>query len=158
MGERGPLPTPHARRRNKRARAGDRRIMVARPRMPSVLKGEARAEWRRIVPELERAGLLATVDRGILVRYCVAWADWCELNANLQRSSKLIRGARNNLVRNPIFLMRSEVEQTVSDLGRQLGLSPNARIRVGVIHEPAPEEEENTAITAIEEYRQRLAQ
>lgn len=95
--------------------------------MPKSLKPEAKAEWRRIVPAIEKAGELSTLDRSILIRFCVAWADWWELDAQLQASSKLIRGARGNLVRNPLWIMRSDIEATLSDLGRQLGLSPAAR-------------------------------
>ena len=54
MGERGPLPNPNARRRNKRASQG--RIVVKRPAMPRTLSTEAKKEWRRIVPELEHMG------------------------------------------------------------------------------------------------------
>ena len=156
MGERGPLPKPYARRRNKRPQLGERRIAVARPALPASIKGEARAEWNRIVPELQRAGLLAKIDRGILIRYCAAWSDWAELTGQLQASSKLIRGARGQLVRNPLWLLRTEVEQTLSDLGRQLGLSPTARIRVGVVHEQPVEEEQAASVTAINEYKRAL--
>ncbi len=100
---------------------------MASPPTPKTLTGEARAEWRRIVPDLEAIGELETVDRSILLRYCVAWGDWHELNTQLQATSKLIRGARGNLVRNPLWIMRSDIESTLSDLGRQLGLSPASR-------------------------------
>ena len=43
---------------------------------------EAKAEWRRIVPRLEEAELLTTIDRGLLVRYCCAWADWARSGAS----------------------------------------------------------------------------
>lgn len=157
MGERGPLPKPHARRRNKRPKLGERRIDVARPSLPAGLAGEARAEWRRIVPQLEAAGLLAKLDRSVLIRYCTAWADWCELDEQLKATSKVIRGSKGQLIRNPLWIMRKEAEETLSDLGRQLGLSPNARIRVGVVHEqPVEEEPEAPGVSAIADYRKRL--
>jgi P27 family predicted phage terminase small subunit len=156
MGARGPLPKPEVRRRNKRTVQDDRRIPVARPKMPVTLQDEAKSEWRRIVPVLEAAGLLATVDRGVLIRYCVGWADWVELNTQLQATSKLIKGARGHLVRNPLWIMRGDIEATLADLGRQLGLSPVARQRVGVVHESAIEEEVSDKPTAIDEYRKAL--
>jgi len=157
MGERGPLPKPHARRRNKRPAISNRRVQVERPALPKTLVGEARAEWNRIVPQLEMAGLLAKLDRGTLIRYCVAWADWCELNTQLQATSKLIRGARGNLVRNPLWIMRGDIEATLADLGRQLGLSPTARIRAGIRHDAPEEEPELPGITAIAQYRKTLS-
>jgi len=135
MGERGPLPNPNARRRNTRASKG--RVSVAHPSKPRLLTGEAAAEWNRVVPELERSGILSTVDRALLVRYCTAWADWVELDSLLQKGGKIVRGQKGNLVRSPAWLMRKDAEQTLIELGRQLGLTPIARLRAGITHEPA---------------------
>jgi P27 family predicted phage terminase small subunit len=157
MGERGPLPIPHARRRNPRRTTG-KVVMVAQPRMPRSLPPEAKAEWRRVVPELEEIGVLATVDRAVLVRYCTAWADWVELQDLLSKSGKLIRGQKGNLVRNPLLLIRSDVETTLSDLGRQLGLSPGARLRADIRHERPRTNETPAGLTAIDEYRRRLGE
>jgi P27 family predicted phage terminase small subunit len=160
MGERGPLPVPYARRRNRRNGSTHTRgqyVTVARPAIPRSLKGEARAEWNRVVPELEEIGMLAAIDRGVLIRYCTAWADWCECEALLQKSGKLIRGQKGNFVRNPLLMVRSDMEATLSDLGKQLGLSPGARLRAGVIHERPPDaRQEEVQMTAIEEYKPRL--
>ena len=41
MGERGPLPVPYARRRNKRHASGQH-VTIARPPMPRSLVGEAK--------------------------------------------------------------------------------------------------------------------
>jgi P27 family predicted phage terminase small subunit len=154
MGERGPLPVPYARRRNKRGNRG-KRIDVCRPEMPDSLSAEARAEWERVVPEIEAMGLLATVDRAALIRYCRAWQDWWEIDEKLRASGVLIRGRRDGLVRNPLWLLRSDAEAILSDLGKQLGLTPAARLRAGVEHEQE-EPEDSVAPAAIAEYRKRL--
>lgn len=155
MGEFGPVPKNVRRRRNKRP-AGDKRVMVARPSMPRRITGEARAEWRRIVPELESMGLLALVDRGVLTRYCAAWADWCEVDDQLRATGKLIKGRLDGVIRNPLWLIRSDIDATLSDLGRQLGLSPSARLRAGVVHMQPAADEDTIAPAAIEDYRRRL--
>jgi P27 family predicted phage terminase small subunit len=157
MGKRGPLPKPYARRRNRRPTAG-RVVFVARPAMPRDLPAEAKAEWRRVVPELEGMGLLATVDRGALIRYCTAWADWVELQRLIQQSGKVLKGSRGHLVRNPLWFMRNDAEQTVTELGKQLGLTPAARLRVGVRHEVAEdlEEQEERGSAVILEYKRVL--
>lgn len=125
--------------------------------MPGELTAEAVAEWKRVVPELERLGTLTAIDRGVLIRYCTAWAEWVELNDLLQTSGKLVRGrAPDSLVRNPAWLMRRDVEFTVTELGKQLGLSPAARLRAGVVHEPPVPKERSPAVTAMDDYRKRL--
>ncbi len=154
MGERGPVPNVVRRRRNKRP-AGDKRILVARPAMPRTITGEAKAEWQRIVPELEYMGLIATVDRSVLIRYCTAWANWCELDQKLTDTGLLVKGQHSGVVRNPLWMMRGDAEAILSDLGRQLGLTPASRLRAGVTHESAHDEDE-IAPTAIDAYRKRL--
>src|SRR5688572_18095041 len=48
------------------------------PTCPSWLPKEAKAEWRRIVPQLERLGLLTLIDRAALAAYCQSYARWEE--------------------------------------------------------------------------------
>ena len=155
MGERGPVPIPHARRRNKRLSTG-KRIEVAAPEMPDDLDGEAAAEWERIVPEIEAMGLIATLDRGVLIRYCRGWAAWVDLDEKLRSTGLLVQGARDGLVRNPLWMMRSDVEATLEALGKQLGLTPAARLRAGVKHEEPQASDSKARITSIEDYRKRL--
>lgn len=156
MAERGPLPSPHARRRNKRT-VSDRHVEVSRPSMPRTLTGEAAAEWKRIVPELEKMGLLTSLDRAVLIRYCRVWADWVDVDANLQKTGPLIKGRRDGLVRNPLWLLRSDAESTLSDLMKQLGLTPNARLRIGVAHDAPEQEEESDRPTALDAYRKMVS-
>lgn len=150
------MPVPHARRRNKRP-GGKKQIPVGRPSKPAMLTGEAAAEWHRIVPELEAAGVLTVIDRAVLIRYCQAWADWHELNEKLQQTGKLVKGRRDALVRNPLWLMRSDIEATLADLGRQLLLNPAARLRNNIEHEQR-KIEAPAGITAIDKYRQMVGE
>jgi P27 family predicted phage terminase small subunit len=124
--------------------------------MPRDLPAEARAEWKRVVPELEGIGILASIDRALLVRYCCAWADWLELQRLIQTSGKVLKGPRGHLVRNPLWFQLQDAGATVSELGRQLGLSPVARMRAGIAHERPDLDEESPGVAAIEEYRRRL--
>ena len=156
MGQKGPLPIPHARRRNKREDVGNA-VRVGSPTPPRNLKGEARAEWQRVVPELEAIGVLAVMDRAVLIRYCMAWAEWCDLQKKVEETGMLIKGRLDTLVRNPLVLLRNDAGRTLADLGKELALTPNARLRAGLKHE-APEagEGKQLRVTAIEDYRKRL--
>ncbi len=104
--------------------------------MPATLSAEAKREWRRIVPVIDAMGILTTVDRAVLVRYCTAWADWVELDAQIAKSSRLIQGRDGNLVRNPLWLLRRDAAAEVAALSVQLGLTPVARLRSNIKHEP----------------------
>jgi phage terminase small subunit len=77
MGRRGPLPEPDKLRllRGNPSKTPPRWQVKARPVAPTPptwLDREARAEWRRVTPELERLGLLSHIDRGMLTLYCDA--------------------------------------------------------------------------------------
>jgi phage terminase small subunit len=55
--------------------------------------------------------------------------------------------------------MKRDCEQTIADLARQLGLTPSARLRAGVVHERPPDpEEEERRIRSMEEYRKMFGQ
>lgn len=56
------------------------------PNCPRHLLPEARKEWRRITPELERYGLISKLDRAALALYCQAYARWVWAEEQLQRS------------------------------------------------------------------------
>jgi phage terminase small subunit len=61
-------------------------------------------------------------------------------------------------VRNPLWLLRRDADETLTELARQLGLSPVARLRAGVVHDRPHDdaETERRRIATIEEYRERL--
>jgi P27 family predicted phage terminase small subunit len=160
MGERGPLPKPARRRRNRPTTISRGAIRVARPARPNDLAGEARAEWDRIVPLLERMGVLCRLDRATLIRYCTLTADFVELDALLRKTGLLVRaGYRPGLAPNPLWGMRSDVLGHLLELSRQLLLTPTVRIRGGIEHvQPDAEDarERRAELRSIDEYKARL--
>ena len=124
--------------------------------MPDDFDGEAAAEWERIVPDIEEMGLLALLDRGVLIRYCRGWANWIDIDEKLRATTLLIKGRGESVVRNPLWMMRSDIENTLEALGKQLGLTPAARLRAGVKHEMPEAGTGKVQVTAIEDYRKRL--
>lgn len=160
---RGPLPKDNHRHRIKKPDLGLSQIEVKAPKKPRELTGEAAAEWRRIVPELEAVGLLATVDRGLLVRYCIAWQEWIRANHQAQREPLIVTDRDGTRKRNPILLVRAQAEREVSELSRMLGLSPISRLRAGVKHvrptgEKVTQEERDAGIPSIDERRRQMMQ
>jgi phage terminase small subunit len=94
------------------------RAVVAEPAMPTWLDAEARAEWRRVVPELRRLRLLSMLDRVLLAAYCVGHSSWhAMVRAEDAQAARFYRA-------------------NVLPLAKELALTPNARLRM-----PAPEDE-----------------
>jgi hypothetical protein len=55
-------------------------------------------------------------------------------------------------------MVRNDLEATLSDLGKQLGLSPGARLRAGIAHQAPVDEQARKARgeAVIAEYKRRL--
>jgi len=49
---------------------------LTKPHCPTWLRLEAKREWRRIAPQLEKIGLLSKLDRVALAGYCQTYAKW----------------------------------------------------------------------------------
>lgn len=92
MGARGPKPLPanvHLLRGNPSKKSladlvDDLQPEVEIPGCPQHLMTEAKKEWKRITPELERYGLVSKIDRAALALYCQAWARWVWAERQLQ--------------------------------------------------------------------------
>lgn len=102
MGARGPQPLPgkvHQLRGNPSKKPlgellGDVQPDVEIPGCPRHLLPEARKEWKRITPELEKLGLIAKIDRAALALYCQAWAWVVYHEEQLQRAMEQTRVKR----------------------------------------------------------------
>src|SRR4030042_1883827 len=55
------------------------------PSCPPHLSEDAKREWERVVPLLEKLGLLSEIDRGALALYCQAWGRWLEAEEALKK-------------------------------------------------------------------------
>lgn len=111
------------------------------PRRPSWLVGEAKKEWERIAPELERVGLLTVVDGSTLASYCQWWAIYLqatkELKVHLQKEKKLTvtyintQGAENE-VPHPSIAIAEKASKNIKAFCTEFGLTPASRARMEV--------------------------
>ena len=82
-------------------RLDDLQPLVEVPNCPAHLLPEARKEWKRITPELERYGLVSKLDRASLALYCQAWARWVWAERQLQRAQATAEAAMAATVARP---------------------------------------------------------
>jgi P27 family predicted phage terminase small subunit len=114
------------------------------PGMPVWLSNEARAEWRRVVPELERLGLSAKVDRAALAAYCETWATFVaaerlihEKGLLIMRVIEEVTGSDGNVLelhvsptKNPAVIIARDAAAQVRAFCSEFGLTPSARTRL----------------------------
>ena len=119
------------------------------PQWPALLPGtrekrqreEAQREWRRVVPDLDRMGLLAHVDRGLLADYCVCWARLVECERLISETglvtatTVVVRANGEEVVqlgRNPLSVTAKEYRSQLKHYCSELGLGPSSRGRLNV--------------------------
>lgn len=105
---------------------------TAAPKCPSHLKGEARREWNRIVPELLALGLLTRIDKAALASYCSAWATYVEADAKIKEAGLVVRTKQGNVIANPYLGARNTAMKLMKGFLIEFGLTPAARSHLNV--------------------------
>ena len=105
------------------------------PLPPEYLNAVARAEWARIVPALEREGLVTHLDRANIAAYCQVYARICEAEAALAAEGTVITTPSGIRRANPWCAILNTCLRQLSALSGQLGLSPSARTHVDITEE-----------------------
>jgi P27 family predicted phage terminase small subunit len=108
---------------------------------PVGLDPDAKAEWKRIAPELTRLGLLTSVDRAAFSAYCASYATWKHADKDIQERGFTITTTRG-LVKNPSVLIASDALKVMRVYIAMFGMSPSDRTRISVT--PKDHEEEET--------------
>ncbi len=113
------------------------------PACPSWLPPTAKTEWKRIVPELERLGLLTVVDMAALAGYCEAYARWVKAAKKLKDSftyevtDKF--GNRKQHKKPEVDIARDALSQ-VKAFCTEFGLTPSSRGKMSVSGRPSEQD------------------
>lgn len=143
MGRRGPKPQPTAQRR-LRGNPGKRALNdreptpeLAVPECPDWLNDDARAEWKRIVPELVTMNLLTRVDRAALACYCQAWATFKAAQREVdERGLTMTVGEQGFEMQRPEVGIASKAMQQIKAFAAEFGFTPSARTSIKVGEPP----------------------
>jgi P27 family predicted phage terminase small subunit len=121
------------------------KLETGAPKMPKWLKGAARKEWRSIVDELTRMGVLARVEHATLTGYCVAWDHVQKAQAEIERNGLTIviealdKDGVAHIVscrKNPAVTVLDASLKQLRAFASELGLSPASRSKVAAIPKP----------------------
>lgn len=101
------------------------------PSCPVELKGEARKEWNRIVPDLDALGILSKCDRAGLVALCKAWALYVEAEKDIELNGISLQNL-NGVKKNPACTVAHEAFSRWNTLCAKFGLTPSDREKMPV--------------------------
>ena len=100
-------------------------------RPPPELSPIALEEWKRIVPHLAEASLAAVVDANVLATYCEVRARWIAAEKMVAELGPVVASSTQTPTSNPYLKVADTAIRQLTELGRELGLSPAARGELG---------------------------
>lgn len=123
------------------------------PNCPTWLSQEAKAEWRRVVPELDRIGMLSRVDRAALTAYCELWATFMTAQREIHEHGLIVAGFRRVFesedgttvvvsipTKNPAVVIARDAAAQIRQYCAEFGLTPSARARIDLPEKPEADE------------------
>ncbi len=113
------------------------------PQRPSWLTGEGKKMWDKLAPELERLGLLTTVDGEAFAAACQCWKIFVDCQRYLKKYGMTYTyinkaGAENELERPHVRIAQKALDQFKA-FCTEFGLTPSSRTRIDA---KQPEEED----------------
>lgn len=93
------------------------------PPVPRHLSPQAKAEWRRIMPQLIARSIITKGDLGGVEHYCTC--------AGIVRQIEEERAAAGGAIDVKLFGVLNRAAQTARQLAAEYGLTPTSRTRIG---------------------------
>jgi len=99
---------------------------------PRWLPPAAKAEWRRVVPELAAQGLLTIVDRSALEAYCMAYAQWQEAEMILDELGLTFTTPKGYVQQRPEVAIANNAAKRMKTFMVEFGMTPSSRSRISL--------------------------
>lgn len=112
------------------------------PVCPAHLDQVARNEWRRVVPELVRLGVIARIDSTTLAAYCQNYSRWVAAELELEKHGGLTYIGDTGMIRkHPAVGIAHDAMAAMKAFAVEYGLTPASRARVHGSKEEDPEDD-----------------
>jgi P27 family predicted phage terminase small subunit len=102
------------------------------PTCPAHLSPTAKAEWKRLIADLVRLGMMSALDRAVLAAYCQTYGRWVEAERRLAETPALIKLPSGYVQQNPWLAVANKQLELMHRLMTEMGLTPVSRSRVNV--------------------------
>jgi P27 family predicted phage terminase small subunit len=102
---------------------------LAIPTCPPHLSEEAKKEWERVTPMLEKLGLLSQIDCAALSLYCQAWGRWVEAEEALRTYGVMVKSPNGFPMQSPYLAVANRAMEQIRAMLTEFGMSPSSRTR-----------------------------
>lgn len=102
------------------------------PKCPTWLIKEAKREWKRLVPELEKLGLLTVIDGTAMAAYCQAYARWREAEEFMTKHGTVMKTPSGYMQQVPHVSIANMAMKNMRAFCTEFGLTPASRTRIDV--------------------------
>ena len=109
------------------------------PAAPAYLAKDAKAEWRRVMPQLIERKTITDADMGGVENYCSAIGE-ARQAARIIAGEGLVVMGKTGLRKHPAVAIRADAENRARLLAAELGLTPVSRSRPAIRDEPDPDD------------------
>ncbi|WP_324667157.1 putative PhiRv1 phage protein [Mycobacterium canetti] len=104
------------------------------PEPPDWLDDEARAEWERVTPGLERLDLLKPEDRAMLATYCETWSTYATAMRQVWAEGITVVTPKSGVThKNPALAVAEAARMHMLRLAAEFGLTPAAEQRLATM-------------------------
>ena len=103
---------------------------VAGAQCPDWLDDYAKEEWARVMPELERLGLLTFVDETAFAAYCQEYDRWRKAEEHIKKYGIMMVTKSKNIIQHPAVGVANTAISLMHKYLVEFGMTPVARTRL----------------------------
>lgn len=103
----------------------DAEALTKAPPVPKYLAAHAKAEWRRVMPQLIARRVITKADLAGVENYCIAKGYVTQIEEQ--------RAAAGGVIDPALFRVQNQAAQTARQLAAEYGLTPTSRARIGAV-------------------------
>jgi len=111
-------------------------IFTGTAKVPVWLQGRARAEWKRVAPQLRKLGMLTEADLAMFAAYCQAFGDYIDLTVKLGNlDATTMTTEKGFIMSRPEVAHRRTAYQQMRECAREFGFTPASRSSLRLVAE-----------------------
>lgn len=98
---------------------------------------KAKKEWKRLVEQFKKLGVISNLDLNNLGAYCNAYSYYLEATAEMKGQSLTVeytnKGGETNVIENPLIKIQIKYSDEMKRFSSLLGLTIDSRLKMGNI-------------------------